>query len=256
MSLNSAVDAPLDGGISSYRQIFFSPDYLARYPERTDLVEKLRKAIDDQVRVIDDCLKLHGHLCPPEMLTFHETLEKFFRKNFNDEIRRLTADGASDHLTDPLPGTSQYQTSLYEKQSLKLSMSTTSTTRPPHIVQPLQVSRQPMTPPPLSPLSARGAILASEVPASSKQTPLQRHLAHLARHGINGVSSGPGDNGDSASMSAGSPHDSFVNVVNGIPAPAMSNGSVANSNLGSAGSLKGRFSRFGSLNFGRRHGNS
>jgi dedicator of cytokinesis protein 3 len=256
MSLNSAVDAPLDGGISSYRQIFFNPDYLARYPERTDLVEKLRKAIDDQVRVIDDCLKLHGHLCPPEMLTFHETLEKFFRKNFNDEIRRLTADGASDHLTDPLPGTSQYQTSLYEKQSLKLSMSTTSTTRPPHIVQPLQVSRQPMTPPPLSPLSARGAILASEVPASSKQTPLQRHLAHLARHGINGVSSGPGDNGDSASISAGSPHDSFVNVVNGIPAPAMSNGSVANSNLGSAGSLKGRFSRFGSLNFGRRHGNS
>jgi 16S rRNA G966 N2-methylase RsmD len=50
MSLNSAVDAPADGGISSYRQIFFDPDYIARYPERTELVEKLRKAIDDQVR--------------------------------------------------------------------------------------------------------------------------------------------------------------------------------------------------------------
>lgn len=49
MSLNGAVDAPVDGGISSYRQIFFNPDYVARYPDRTELVEKLRKAIDDQV---------------------------------------------------------------------------------------------------------------------------------------------------------------------------------------------------------------
>jgi hypothetical protein len=49
MCLNSAVDAPVDGGISSYRQIFFNPDYIARCPERTELVEKLRKAIDDQV---------------------------------------------------------------------------------------------------------------------------------------------------------------------------------------------------------------
>lgn len=49
MSLNSAVDAPVDGGVSSNRHLFFSPDYVARYPERADLVGKLRKAIDDQV---------------------------------------------------------------------------------------------------------------------------------------------------------------------------------------------------------------
>jgi len=49
MSLNSAVDAPHNTGIASYRQIFFSPDYSARNPERTELVEKLRTAIDEQV---------------------------------------------------------------------------------------------------------------------------------------------------------------------------------------------------------------
>lgn len=49
MSLNSAVDAPAEGGISSYRQLFFAPDYVSRYPERAELVEKLRKAIDEQV---------------------------------------------------------------------------------------------------------------------------------------------------------------------------------------------------------------
>jgi dedicator of cytokinesis protein 3 len=182
------------------------------------------------------------------MLPFHETLEKFFRKNFQDEIRRLTVDGASDQLTDQLLGNAHYQPSLYQYH--KRSMSTTSTTRPLHL------GHQPMSPTPLSPLTPRGAILASEAPAGSKQTPLQRHLAHLARHGINGVSSGPGDTGDTVSLSGGSPHDSFVNVANGIPAAALSNTSVANSNLGSGGSLKGRFSRFGSLSFGRRHGNS
>lgn len=49
MSLNSAVDSPIDGGISANRRLFFSPDYVVRYPERAELVGKLRKAIDDQV---------------------------------------------------------------------------------------------------------------------------------------------------------------------------------------------------------------
>ena len=46
------------------------------------------------MRVIDSCLKLHGQLCPPEMLAFHHTLETFFRKNFNDEIQRLAVEAA------------------------------------------------------------------------------------------------------------------------------------------------------------------
>ena len=49
MALNSAVDAPVNTGVASYRQMFFNPDYLARNPERAELVEKLRGAIDDQV---------------------------------------------------------------------------------------------------------------------------------------------------------------------------------------------------------------
>jgi dedicator of cytokinesis protein 3 len=49
MSLNSAVEAPPNTGVASYRQIFFSPDYIVRNPERAELVEKLRAAVDDQV---------------------------------------------------------------------------------------------------------------------------------------------------------------------------------------------------------------
>ena len=49
MSLNTAVDAPNNTGIASYRQTFFSPDYLILNPERAELVERLQAAIDDQV---------------------------------------------------------------------------------------------------------------------------------------------------------------------------------------------------------------
>jgi dedicator of cytokinesis protein 3 len=50
--LNIAVDAPADSGIASYRNTFFAPDYLARFPERAEQVEKLRLALDEHVRFI------------------------------------------------------------------------------------------------------------------------------------------------------------------------------------------------------------
>lgn len=76
-------------------------------------------------------------------------------------------------------------------------------------------------------------------------------MAHLTRHGITGVASGPGDNTSSDSVSANSPRESYVNVTNG---PASITGPSGASVTGSSiNSLKGRFSRFGSLNFGRKH---
>ncbi|KAF9007971.1 cytoplasmic protein [Cyathus striatus] len=265
MALNSAVDAPADTGIASYRQVFFSPDYIARHPERAELVDKLRGAIDDQVRVIDSCLKLHGHLCPPEFIPFHDTLQKFFKKNFRDEIRRLAVDGMSDSMTisPSLRSTNMASSSTqpmtpYE-QSLKRSVSSSSTARDHFVIPPLQLGRPVLTPPPLSPQSPTST---SNPILPTKQTPLQRHLAHLAKHGINGVSSAPGDIGGSDSLSVESPHNSFINVGNGlhtIPSAQASGASVTApsyiGSIGSFGSLKGRFSRFGSLSFGRR-GNS
>jgi len=257
MALNGAVDAPLNTGVAAYRQIFFGPDYVARNPERAELVEKLRTAIDEQVRMIDSCLKLHGLLCPPEFIPFHETLDKFFKKNFRDEIRRLAVD--SDAISVSTTRSQQYsyeQTSTYG-DSVKRSMSSSSTAR--YNMPPLNVGRSVLTPAYDSPISP-GA--ESNGSPHSKQTPLQRQIAHLTRHGINGVSSAPGDLAGTDSLSAESPHNSFVNVGNGIhstPAAQTSSASVAGSymgSMGSLGSLRGRFSRFGSLRFGRSAGSS
>lgn len=57
MELNRAVDAPSNTGIAVYRQTFLSSDYVSRFPDREELVERLRIAIDDQVRA-PSCMAL------------------------------------------------------------------------------------------------------------------------------------------------------------------------------------------------------
>ncbi|KAK2467786.1 hypothetical protein APHAL10511_000081 [Amanita phalloides] len=247
MSLNSVVDAPLNAGIASYRHIFFDPSYISRYPERAEMVEKLRVAIDNQVRAIDGCLKLHGHLCPPEFIPFHETLEKFFKRNFRDEIKRLAMDGMSDTDTvSPSPRSYHVPPS---GQSIQRNPSSSSAGRPTLTIPPLQLGHSPMTPSSLGPQSPSSPDITTP---PAKQTMLQRHLAHLARHGINGVSSGLENTASDSSMES---RTSFVHVGNSASTPPITGTSVAASTIGSIGSfgsLKGRLSRFGSLNFTRR----
>ena len=205
-------------------------------------------------------MRLHGQLCPPEFVPFHETLDNFFKKNFREEIQRLRSEGVFEQL-EPSPSlartASQYQASV-SGTSINRSGSIASTTRPPFIIPPIHVGRSVvMTPPPNSPKSSR-SLVTVETGATAKQTPLQRHLAYLARHGINGVSSAPGDlNGGSESVSEESPRESLVNInsngLNTAPVPGYAPASGSASNLVSlSGSIKGRLSRFGSLNFGRR----
>lgn len=194
------------------------------------------------------------------MLAFHETLEKFFRKNFHEEIQRLNADAQSDPLTPrshghlPLPPASSYATSLVDTVSLQRTTSVASTRRPSFVIPPLQLGRPALTTPPHSPYGTAASMSNASLNGSMpKQTPLQKNLAHLARHGMNGVASGPGDGGAGAgsgrgndSIDGGSPQGSFVNVVGSVSGN-MSGGASIIGSVG--GSIKGRFSR---LNFGRR----
>ncbi|KAH7923945.1 hypothetical protein BV22DRAFT_1035772 [Leucogyrophana mollusca] len=247
MSLNGAVDAPIDGGIAAYRDIFFDPDYLVKFPGRAELVERLGNAMGEQARVIDGCLKLHGQLCPPEMLPFHETLEKFFHKNFAEEIRRLAGEhdfsrpSASSY---PMTARSQDQASRYDQHSLQRSMSISSSQRS-FTAPPLSLGHQDR-PQPVSPQSSWGNYNQMDNSSSSKQNPLRNHLAYVARHGINGLATGLRETGGSDS-GAGSPRDSLITVGNGATGGGLSGASVAMSTVGSMSSLKGRFSRLGSL---------
>lgn len=51
MSLNAVVDAPIEEGVPYYRDTFLTPDYLDQHPERVEFIQKLREAIDEQVKL-------------------------------------------------------------------------------------------------------------------------------------------------------------------------------------------------------------
>ena len=180
-------------------------------------------------------------MCPSEMLGFHTTLEAFFRKNFNDEIQRLAVECSTPDSASRAAyanGTPRHL-SVIERRSLE---------------PPLELGTSISRAPSVSPQStqAHGQSPVDPNP-SNKQTPLQRGMAQLARHGFNAVASGPRDTSGS-DIEEGSPHDSYMNGA-GVPMATVSGAaSITTSTMGSMGSLRGRFSRFGSLNFGRRDG--
>ena len=185
------------------------------------------------------------------MLEFHETLERFFRKNYHEEIQRLSFEIPAERPATGSRPYHSYASSLTDAPSIVASSSSASTTRAPFSIPPLQLPGSHITPPQTP--------LATFVSSSSQPTRLQKHIAHLARHGMNAVASGPGegvvDNGvpRSDTLSVTSPQGSFVNVT-GPPEPSAT--TSGSSIMGSiSGSLKkGRFSRLGTLSFTRRDG--
>jgi dedicator of cytokinesis protein 3 len=60
MSLNAVVDASTEESIPYYRNAFLTPEYLERHPERAELIQKLREAIDEQVILHSSCPCLSG----------------------------------------------------------------------------------------------------------------------------------------------------------------------------------------------------
>ena len=178
----------------------------------------------------------------------------FFRKNFHEEMQRLAVGPSPDRSLVARPSGH----TLLSSQPASLSEQRSPEEAGPDMRQqfsmaPLNLGR-PFTSPSLSPRSTReNGQLSPEPLMSGKQTPLQRGLAHLARHGFNGVASGPRDNGD-GDMSEESPHNSFVNGSGPTVTHLSGAASVTTSTMGSMGSLRGRLSKFGSLSFGRRDG--
>lgn len=64
---------------------------------------KLRAAIDRQAIALSRGIRLHAVLCPADMRTFHQTLERFFRQSFADELVRLKLDPAGPAPSDARP---------------------------------------------------------------------------------------------------------------------------------------------------------
>ncbi|KAI9140106.1 dedicator of cytokinesis-domain-containing protein [Paraphysoderma sedebokerense] len=89
MSLNGAVDAPVNGGVPMYKKAFIKSDFRKQSEEQGILVQKLEDSIDEQVIIIHRCIEIHNRIAPAQMRPLHETIVNFFYKNFAEEIERL-----------------------------------------------------------------------------------------------------------------------------------------------------------------------
>lgn len=190
------------------------------------------------------------------MVTFHSTLENFFRKNFHEEIQRLAMDSHSrDAFLSSRPhlpaGSAVHYQPYSEQHSIDYSSHDSPSSSGPSALD-LRQTVSNATSLPAHPVRGNGQV-AADGALLAKQTPLQRGLAHLARHGVNGVASSPRDT-ISSDIGELSPRDSFINGSGAQIANISGSASVTTSTMGSIGSIRGRFSRFGSLSFGRRDG--
>ncbi|KYQ96758.1 SH3 domain-containing protein [Tieghemostelium lacteum] len=79
MCLNGIIDACVNGGISRY-ETFLSEDYLKQNQEYKPIAELLKSSMDQQFVILEQGLKLHSTLRPPELAGMHEKLESIFNQ--------------------------------------------------------------------------------------------------------------------------------------------------------------------------------
>ncbi|CAG8552369.1 31262_t:CDS:2 [Gigaspora margarita] len=144
MSLNGAVDAPVNGGVPMYKKAFFSSDFLESNPDKEPFVNSLKEAVEEQVFIIDRCLDIHERLISMEMRPLHDTLVKC--KSSNHEIYRLS-----------------------ERKKAK-AQSTSKLIIQPSINTPIAIT--PTTPFPLPPLNTNRSSKAFHVPSLYGMTSL------------------------------------------------------------------------------------
>ncbi|KAF8745721.1 hypothetical protein RHS02_01051, partial [Rhizoctonia solani] len=282
MALNAVVDAGAGGSVTLFREVFMGGDYLASHPDSAQSIHQLKAAIDNQVRLIDQCLALHEELCPAEMLPFHETLVRFFRKNFHDEIQRLASEPSETNLplsasqtTNHFPRAPTVTTanhhdgvsSMYPKRSdsiagrpsfshylakrghvgapsvsLSIPISLSTSLRE-RIASPTE---QPLVGSPPTPTHATAVS-----PTTTHLTPLQRNIAHLNKYGLSAPGA-YGQNGQTNQPPASPDATSIGSLVNvGVGAPGRTH-SVRDTSSVFSNRTKERLSRLGSLGWMKR----
>ncbi|CAO3663881.1 unnamed protein product [Rhizopus stolonifer] len=172
MSLNGAVDAPVNGGVPLYKKAFLSQEYWNKHPEMRPLITRLQKAIVDQVCIIEKCLETHNRLVSIEMRPFHTTLTEFFYKNFAEEIKHLKEKKQQEKATCKSNSiTSQRRSTLYS-DSAQDGASVLSLPRQNSYTANLST---PTSHPANSPVSRAFSIKSSAVEGSPGYSPLPFH---------------------------------------------------------------------------------
>lgn len=234
-------------------------------------------SVSCQARVIDRCLKLHGALCAPEMMSFHETLMRFFRTNFHDEIQRLPTE-TSSILEEDVSAAEQgslsraaydgvvgigdwsdgnLRTNSISNGSANQHVATAFVGQGAFMIPPLAFGQVPGAGVPPPPPTPGGSHFLAD--SGRQQTPLQRNLARLTRYGMSSITSGPGDRPGqpdrtmTSEVDATSQQGSMINVGATGVVNSSSRASVTARDVAStlSAAARSRISRMGSFSWRR-----
>jgi hypothetical protein len=70
------IDAAVNGGVQMYKDAFFTPEYQELHPFKVPELQKLKKALLQQMEVIEQGLTLHKQTQPANLVQLHEQLER------------------------------------------------------------------------------------------------------------------------------------------------------------------------------------
>lgn len=88
--LKGVIDAAVNGGTALYTQAFLNDSYLTSHPGDIGLCEQLQSALEQQIPLLEDGLRVHGRMCSAEMAGLQEQLEMQL-KTMTDQLRVSTA---------------------------------------------------------------------------------------------------------------------------------------------------------------------
>jgi len=82
MLLKGIIDAAVNGGVTKYKEAFFTQEYLNSNPQNSKYVDELKDALNQQQKIVGSGLQLHAKRVPEELMGLQKQLEEQFQKNF------------------------------------------------------------------------------------------------------------------------------------------------------------------------------
>lgn len=84
MHLTGVIDAPVNGGMGKYIEVFFGEDYISKHPDCRPLLERFATALRNQLDVLKDGLAYRREFSTGKALALSDHLEKLYGKMRTD----------------------------------------------------------------------------------------------------------------------------------------------------------------------------
>ncbi|XP_071960816.1 dedicator of cytokinesis protein 3-like isoform X2 [Antedon mediterranea] len=76
MKLSGVVQAQVSGGITVYRDIFLTESYAEENPDDDDIIQELKNLIEDQFRILSECIIVHSRLIDDTLRPLHDEFKR------------------------------------------------------------------------------------------------------------------------------------------------------------------------------------